>query len=160
MFLISKVCDQCPNVKFVREGEFLTVDIEKGMKDGQVWAVLYALGPPVLTVVGLYHIDILLYVLFVLYCNFDIPYKLIHVSKWCMPILCTTWLQYYSECLKLYNSNLAILSIIQTNWLVSCFASANHCCLWLVRVELLLVIAALSLTSKHNKLIRQVLMYV
>ncbi|XP_066366509.1 dnaJ protein ERDJ3B-like isoform X2 [Miscanthus floridulus] len=33
--MTEQVCDQCPNVKFVREGEFLTVDIEKGMKDGQ-----------------------------------------------------------------------------------------------------------------------------
>ncbi|XP_042464984.1 dnaJ protein ERDJ3B-like [Zingiber officinale] len=29
------VCEDCPNVKFVREGYFLTVDIEKGMQDGQ-----------------------------------------------------------------------------------------------------------------------------
>ncbi|KAG2624766.1 hypothetical protein PVAP13_3KG173600 [Panicum virgatum] len=33
--MTEQVCDQCPNVKFVREGEFLTVDIEKGMQDGQ-----------------------------------------------------------------------------------------------------------------------------
>ncbi|AQK84387.1 dnaJ protein ERDJ3B [Zea mays] len=33
--MTEQVCDQCPNVKFVREGEFLTVDIEKGMKDAQ-----------------------------------------------------------------------------------------------------------------------------
>ncbi|WVZ71243.1 hypothetical protein U9M48_019855 [Paspalum notatum var. saurae] len=30
-----KVCDTCPNVKYVREGEFMNVDIEKGMQDGQ-----------------------------------------------------------------------------------------------------------------------------
>ncbi|KAF8725942.1 hypothetical protein HU200_020516 [Digitaria exilis] len=33
--MTEQVCDQCPNVKFVREGDFLTVDIEKGMQDGQ-----------------------------------------------------------------------------------------------------------------------------
>ena len=31
-----QVCDKCPNVKFEREGYFVTVDIEKGMKDGEV----------------------------------------------------------------------------------------------------------------------------
>jgi len=31
-----QVCEQCPNVKYVREGYFVTVDIEKGMQDGQV----------------------------------------------------------------------------------------------------------------------------
>ncbi|KAJ8438166.1 hypothetical protein Cgig2_033045 [Carnegiea gigantea] len=30
-----KVCDKCQNVKFEREGYFLTVDIEKGLKDRQ-----------------------------------------------------------------------------------------------------------------------------
>ncbi|KDO87050.1 hypothetical protein CISIN_1g0191622mg, partial [Citrus sinensis] len=30
------VCDQCQNVKYEREGYFVTVDIEKGMQDGQV----------------------------------------------------------------------------------------------------------------------------
>ncbi|XP_037488738.1 dnaJ protein ERDJ3B [Triticum urartu] len=33
--MTEQVCDQCPNVKYVREGDFLTVDIEKGMQDGQ-----------------------------------------------------------------------------------------------------------------------------
>ncbi|KAG6487010.1 hypothetical protein ZIOFF_055591 [Zingiber officinale] len=33
--LVMLVCEECPNVKFVREGFFLTVDIEKGMQDGQ-----------------------------------------------------------------------------------------------------------------------------
>ncbi|GMH00461.1 hypothetical protein Nepgr_002300 [Nepenthes gracilis] len=32
----EQVCDECPNVKYKREGSFITVDIEKGMKDGQV----------------------------------------------------------------------------------------------------------------------------
>jgi len=35
-YLPVQVCDQCANVKYVREGYFVTVDIEKGMKDGQV----------------------------------------------------------------------------------------------------------------------------
>ncbi|CAL4956924.1 unnamed protein product [Urochloa decumbens] len=29
------VCETCPNVKYIREGDFIIVDIEKGMKDGQ-----------------------------------------------------------------------------------------------------------------------------
>ncbi|CAL4976462.1 unnamed protein product [Urochloa decumbens] len=29
------VCETCPNVKYVREGDFIIVDIEKGMQDGQ-----------------------------------------------------------------------------------------------------------------------------
>ncbi|KAG9157210.1 hypothetical protein Leryth_004880 [Lithospermum erythrorhizon] len=33
--MTEQVCDQCPNVKYVREGDFITVDIEKGMRDGQ-----------------------------------------------------------------------------------------------------------------------------
>ncbi|CAL9130899.1 unnamed protein product [Musa textilis] len=35
MFISNLVCEQCPNVKFEREGYFVTVDIEKGMQDGQ-----------------------------------------------------------------------------------------------------------------------------
>ena len=35
-FLSFQVCDKCPNVKYEREGYFVTVDIEKGMKDGEV----------------------------------------------------------------------------------------------------------------------------
>ncbi|RLM91917.1 hypothetical protein C2845_PM08G12230 [Panicum miliaceum] len=35
-FQISEqVCESCPNVKYVREGYFINVDIEKGMQDGQ-----------------------------------------------------------------------------------------------------------------------------
>ncbi|XP_009414445.2 dnaJ protein ERDJ3B [Musa acuminata AAA Group] len=33
--MTEMVCEQCPNVKFEREGYFITVDIEKGMQDGQ-----------------------------------------------------------------------------------------------------------------------------
>ncbi|RWW74537.1 hypothetical protein BHE74_00017521, partial [Ensete ventricosum] len=33
---LSQVCEQCPNVKYEREGYFITVDIEKGMQDGQL----------------------------------------------------------------------------------------------------------------------------
>ncbi|CAO2203433.1 unnamed protein product [Urochloa humidicola] len=29
------VCGTCPNVKYVREGDLIIVDIEKGMQDGQ-----------------------------------------------------------------------------------------------------------------------------
>lgn len=36
LFVLFQVCEQCPNVKFEREGYFVTVDIEKGMQDGQV----------------------------------------------------------------------------------------------------------------------------
>jgi len=34
--MTEQVCDKCPNVKYEREGYFVTVDIEKGMKDGEV----------------------------------------------------------------------------------------------------------------------------
>ncbi|XP_073066203.1 dnaJ protein ERDJ3B-like [Primulina eburnea] len=33
--MTEQVCEQCPNVKFERESDFITVDIEKGMQDGQ-----------------------------------------------------------------------------------------------------------------------------
>ncbi|KAL5654338.1 hypothetical protein ACJX0J_033657, partial [Zea mays] len=33
--LSHQECDTCPNVKYVREGAFINVDIEKGMQDGQ-----------------------------------------------------------------------------------------------------------------------------
>lgn len=33
--MTEQVCEQCPNVKYEREGYFVTVDIEKGMQDGQ-----------------------------------------------------------------------------------------------------------------------------
>ncbi|XP_076931849.1 dnaJ protein ERDJ3B-like [Bidens hawaiensis] len=33
--MTEEVCEQCPNVKYEREGNFVTVDIEKGMQDGQ-----------------------------------------------------------------------------------------------------------------------------
>lgn len=36
LFCFFQVCEQCQNVKYVREGDFITVDIEKGMQDGQV----------------------------------------------------------------------------------------------------------------------------
>ncbi|KAI8574299.1 hypothetical protein RHMOL_Rhmol01G0343700 [Rhododendron molle] len=36
---VFKVCEQCPNVKYERERYFVTVDIEKGMQDGQVQAL-------------------------------------------------------------------------------------------------------------------------
>ncbi|KAG4917259.1 hypothetical protein JHK87_054816 [Glycine soja] len=31
----EQVCDKCSNVKYERDGHFITVDIEKGMQDGQ-----------------------------------------------------------------------------------------------------------------------------
>ncbi|URD80191.1 DnaJ [Musa troglodytarum] len=33
--MTEQVCEQCPNVKYEQEGYFVTVDIEKGMQDGQ-----------------------------------------------------------------------------------------------------------------------------
>ncbi|XP_068659299.1 dnaJ protein ERDJ3B-like [Aristolochia californica] len=44
--MTEQVCEQCPNVKFEREGYFLTVDIEKGMQDGQE-VVFYEDGEPI-----------------------------------------------------------------------------------------------------------------
>ncbi|ONK78724.1 uncharacterized protein A4U43_C02F21770 [Asparagus officinalis] len=43
--MTEQVCEECQNVKFVREGDFVTVDIEKGMKDGQE-VVFYEDGEP------------------------------------------------------------------------------------------------------------------
>ncbi|CAA6654377.1 unnamed protein product [Spirodela intermedia] len=43
--MTEQVCEQCPNVKYEREGYFLTVDIEKGMRDGQE-VVFYEDGEP------------------------------------------------------------------------------------------------------------------
>ncbi|GER44345.1 chaperone protein dnaJ [Striga asiatica] len=43
--MTEEVCDQCPNVKYEREGDFVTVDIEKGMQDGQE-VVFYEEGEP------------------------------------------------------------------------------------------------------------------
>ncbi|KAI3829554.1 hypothetical protein L1987_03680 [Smallanthus sonchifolius] len=37
--MTEEVCEQCPNVKYEREGNFITVDIEKGMQDGQ-WSFM------------------------------------------------------------------------------------------------------------------------
>ena len=36
LILFFQVCQECQNVKYAREGKFITVDIEKGMHDGQV----------------------------------------------------------------------------------------------------------------------------
>ncbi|KAK9218688.1 hypothetical protein WN943_007325 [Citrus x changshan-huyou] len=38
--MTEQVCEQCQNVKYEREGYFVTVDIEKGVQDGQVQAVV------------------------------------------------------------------------------------------------------------------------
>ncbi|GAB4841748.1 DnaJ protein erdj3b [Ancistrocladus abbreviatus] len=43
--LTEQVCDNCPNVKYEREGSFFTVDIEKGMKDGEE-VTIYEEGEP------------------------------------------------------------------------------------------------------------------
>lgn len=40
------VCEECPNVKLEREGSFVTVDVEKGMKEGQE-ITFYEDGEPV-----------------------------------------------------------------------------------------------------------------
>ncbi|KAL0420102.1 UNVERIFIED_CONTAM: DnaJ protein ERDJ3B [Sesamum radiatum] len=44
--MTEQVCEQCPNVKYEREGDFITVDIEKGMQDGQE-VVFYEDGEPI-----------------------------------------------------------------------------------------------------------------
>uniref|UniRef100_A0A2P2KEL5 J domain-containing protein n=1 Tax=Rhizophora mucronata TaxID=61149 RepID=A0A2P2KEL5_RHIMU len=43
--MTQQVCEQCQNIKFEREGYFITVDIEKGMQDGQE-VVFYEDGEP------------------------------------------------------------------------------------------------------------------
>lgn len=43
----QQVCEECPNVKFEREGLNINVDIEKGMRDGQE-IVFYEDGEPII----------------------------------------------------------------------------------------------------------------
>nr|GEV29997.1 DnaJ protein ERDJ3B-like [Tanacetum cinerariifolium] len=43
----QRVCQECQNVKYAREGKFITVDIEKGMHDGQE-VVLFGEGEQVI----------------------------------------------------------------------------------------------------------------
>ncbi|KAL3517387.1 hypothetical protein ACH5RR_019976 [Cinchona calisaya] len=45
--MTEQVCEQCSNVKYEREGYFVTVDIEKGMQDGQE-VVFYEDGEPII----------------------------------------------------------------------------------------------------------------
>ncbi|PKA55204.1 Chaperone protein dnaJ 2 [Apostasia shenzhenica] len=45
--ITEQVCEECPNVKYVREGYFITVDVEKGMKDGQE-VTFYEDGEPII----------------------------------------------------------------------------------------------------------------
>ncbi|KAM0951181.1 putative DnaJ domain, Chaperone J-domain superfamily, DnaJ subfamily A member [Dioscorea sansibarensis] len=45
--MTEQVCEQCQNVKYEREGYFITVDIEKGMQDGQE-VVFYEDGEPII----------------------------------------------------------------------------------------------------------------
>lgn len=45
--ITEQVCEECPNVKYEREGYFITVDIEKGMKDGQE-VTFYEDGEPII----------------------------------------------------------------------------------------------------------------
>lgn len=45
--MTEQVCEQCQNVKYEREGYSLTVDIEKGMQDGQE-VVFYEDGEPII----------------------------------------------------------------------------------------------------------------
>ncbi|KAK7278197.1 hypothetical protein RJT34_23222 [Clitoria ternatea] len=45
--MTEQVCEQCPNVKYEREGYFITVDIEKGMQDGQD-VLFYEDGEPII----------------------------------------------------------------------------------------------------------------
>lgn len=44
--MTEQVCEQCPNVKYEREGDFITVDIERGMQDGQE-VLFYEDGEPI-----------------------------------------------------------------------------------------------------------------
>ncbi|KAI3887663.1 hypothetical protein MKX03_036888 [Papaver bracteatum] len=45
--MTEQVCEQCANVKYEREGYFVTVDIEKGMEDGHE-LVFYEDGEPII----------------------------------------------------------------------------------------------------------------
>ncbi|KAK4492619.1 hypothetical protein RD792_003437 [Penstemon davidsonii] len=45
--MTEQVCQQCSNVKYEREGDFITLDIEKGMQDGQE-VVFYDDGEPII----------------------------------------------------------------------------------------------------------------
>ncbi|GAV82536.1 DnaJ domain-containing protein/DnaJ_C domain-containing protein [Cephalotus follicularis] len=45
--MTEQVCEECQNVKYEREGYFITVDIEKGMQDGQE-VVFYDDGEPII----------------------------------------------------------------------------------------------------------------
>ncbi|KAJ0980607.1 hypothetical protein J5N97_008862 [Dioscorea zingiberensis] len=45
--MTEQVCEQCPNVKYEREGDFITVDIEKGMQDGEE-VVFHEDGEPII----------------------------------------------------------------------------------------------------------------
>ncbi|XP_007051070.2 PREDICTED: dnaJ protein ERDJ3B [Theobroma cacao] len=45
--MTEQVCEQCQNVKYERDGYFVTVDIEKGMQDGQE-VVFYEDGEPII----------------------------------------------------------------------------------------------------------------
>lgn len=45
--MTEQVCEKCPNVKYVREGYEVTVDIEKGMQDGEE-VVFYEDGEPII----------------------------------------------------------------------------------------------------------------
>ncbi|KAJ0976367.1 hypothetical protein J5N97_018332 [Dioscorea zingiberensis] len=45
--MTEEVCEQCPNVKYERDGYFVTVDIEKGMHDGQE-VIFYEDGEPII----------------------------------------------------------------------------------------------------------------
>eukprot|EP00243_Klebsormidium_subtile_P000473 TRINITY_DN107_c0_g2_i1.p1 TRINITY_DN107_c0_g2~~TRINITY_DN107_c0_g2_i1.p1 ORF type:complete len:348 (+),score=92.60 TRINITY_DN107_c0_g2_i1:216-1259(+) len=43
----QQTCEECPNVKLDREGEYITVDVEKGMKEGQE-IVFFEEGEPIM----------------------------------------------------------------------------------------------------------------
>ncbi|KAK1356886.1 DnaJ protein ERDJ3B [Heracleum sosnowskyi] len=43
----EQVCEKCPNVKYVRDGFEVTVDIQKGMRDGEE-VVFYEDGEPII----------------------------------------------------------------------------------------------------------------
>ncbi|KAL1827334.1 hypothetical protein ACET3Z_005746 [Daucus carota] len=45
--MTEQICEKCPNVKYVREGFEVTVDIQKGMQDGEE-VVFYEDGEPII----------------------------------------------------------------------------------------------------------------
>lgn len=60
---LIQVCEQCQNVKYEREGYFVTVDIEKGMQDGQVSFFLFSC----METYGIFHVIVALVAVLLIY---------------------------------------------------------------------------------------------